>query len=60
VPGFAMLVRVTIGGVTQWIRPTEIWRTSRVSGARRGGNLDVDADFYVMKRETMRAIPDVS
>jgi aminopeptidase N len=60
VPGFAMPVRVTIGGVTQWIRPTEIWRTSRVSGARRGGNLDVDADFYVMKRETMRAIPDVS
>jgi hypothetical protein len=60
VPGFAMPVRVTIGGVTQWIRPTEIWRTARVSGARRGGALEVDPNFYVTKRESMRAIPDVS
>ena len=60
VPGFAMPVRVTIGGVRQWLRPTEIWRTTRVSGARRGGELEVDPNFYVTKRELMRAIPDVS
>ena len=60
VPGFAMPVRVTVGGVRQWLRPTEIWRTTRVSGARRGGELDVDPDFYVTTRELTRAIPDVS
>jgi aminopeptidase N len=60
VPGFAMPVRVTIGGVQQWLRPTEIWRTTRVSGARRGGELVVDPDFYVTTRELTRAIPDVS
>jgi hypothetical protein len=60
VPGFAMPVRVTIGGVRQWLRPTEIWRTTRVSGARRGGELAVDPDFYVTTRELTRAIPDVS
>lgn len=60
VPGFAMPVRVSIGGVRQWLRPTEIWRTSRVSGARRGGELTVDADFYVTSRQLTRAIPDVS
>ena len=60
VPGFAMPVRVTIGGVRQWLRPTEIWRTSRVSGAKKSGTLDVDPDFYVTSREYDRAIPDVS
>jgi aminopeptidase N len=60
VPGFVMPVRVTIGGVRQWLRPSEIWRTTRLSGARRGGTLEVDKDFYIMTREMMRAIPDVS
>jgi aminopeptidase N len=60
VPGFQMPVRVTIGGVRQWLRPTEIWRTSGVPGARGGGDLQVDPDFYVTKRELTRAIPDVS
>jgi hypothetical protein len=60
VPGFVMPVRVTIGGVRQWLRPTEIWRTTRVSGARLGGELEVDPGFYVTKRELTRAIPDVS
>ena len=60
VPGFAMPVRVNIGGVRQWLRPTEIWRTTRVSGARQGGQLEVDSSFYVTKRELTRAIPDVS
>jgi hypothetical protein len=46
--------------VRQWLRPTEIWRTTRVSGARRGGELVVDPDFYVTRRELTRAIPDVS
>jgi hypothetical protein len=55
-----MPVRVTIGGVRQWLRPTEIWRTSRVSGARKGGTLEVDQNFYVTSREYDRAIPDVS
>lgn len=60
VPGFAMPVRVTIGGVRQWLRPGEIWRTARASGAKRDGTLVVDADFYVTTRELARAIPDVS
>jgi hypothetical protein len=60
VPGFMMPVRVTIGGVRQWLRPSEIWRTTRVSGARRGGTLEVDPDYYITTREFMRAIPDVS
>jgi len=60
VPGFVMPIRVTIGGVRQWLRPSEIWRTTRVSGARRDGTLEVDPDFYVTTREMMRAIPDVS
>jgi hypothetical protein len=60
VPGFAMPVRVNVGGVKQWLRPTEIWRTTRVSGARKGGQLEVDPDFFVTKRELGRAIPDVS
>ena len=60
VPGFVMPVRVTIGGVRQWLRPSEIWRTTRVSGARRGGTLEVDPDYYITTREFMRAIPDVS
>jgi aminopeptidase N len=60
VPGFAMPVRVNVGGVRQWLRPTEIWRTTRVSGARKGGQLEVDPDFFVTKRELGRAIPDVS
>ena len=60
VPGFVMPVHVTIGGVRQWLRPSEIWRTTRLSSARRGGSLEIDPDFYVTKRELMRAIPDVS
>jgi hypothetical protein len=60
VPGFAMPVRVAIGGVRQWLRPTEIWRTTRVAGARREGTLVVDEDFYVMTRALERAIPDIS
>jgi aminopeptidase N len=60
VPGFAMPVRVNVGGVRQWLRPTEIWRTTRVSGARKGGQFEVDPDFFVTKRELGRAIPDVS
>src|SRR3954470_15507735 len=60
VPGFAMPVRVNVGGVKQWLRPTEIWRTTRVSGARKSGQLEVDPDFFVTKRELGRAIPDVS
>jgi aminopeptidase N len=60
VPGFAMPVRVNVGGVKQWLRPTEIWRTTRVSGARKGGQLEVDPNFFVTKRELGRAIPDVS
>src|SRR5690349_24684005 len=60
VPGFAMPVRVTIGGVVHWLRPTEIWKTTRVAGARRDGQLVVDPDFYVTTRALTRAIPDVS
>ena len=60
VPGFVMPVRVTIGGVRQWLRPSEIWRTTRIASVRRGGTLEVDPDFYVTKRELARAIPDVS
>ena len=60
VPGFVMPVRVTIGGVRQWLRPSEIWRTTRIASARRDGTLEIDPDFYVMKRELTRAIPDVS
>ena len=60
VPGFTMPVRVTIGGVRQWLHPGEIWRTTRVAGARRDGTLVVDPDFYITTRELPRAIPDVS
>ena len=60
VPGFAMPVRATIGGVRHWLRPTETWKTARLSGARRGGTLVVDPDFYVNSIELGRAIPDVS
>jgi hypothetical protein len=55
-----MPVRAKISGVEQWLRPTEIWKTARLAGARRGGQLVVDSDFYVMSRELGRAIPDVS
>jgi len=60
VPGFTMPVRATVSGVEHWLRPTEIWKTARLAGARRGGQLVVDQDFYVMSRELARAIPDVS
>jgi len=60
VPGFTMPVRATVSGVEHWLRPTEIWKTARLAGARHGGQLVVDQDFYVMSRDLARAIPDVS
>ena len=60
VPGFAMPVRVTIGGIKQWLRPGETWHTARVRAARAGSSLAVDPDFYVTARQMSRAIPDVS
>jgi len=55
-----MPVRVSIGGVRQWLRPTEIWGSTRLGGGRAGATLVVDPDFYITARELTRAIPDVS
>ncbi|HKW09758.1 MAG TPA: M1 family metallopeptidase [Gemmatimonadaceae bacterium] len=60
VPGFTMPVRVSIGGVRHWLRPTEIWGSTRLAGGRAGAPLVVDPDFYITTRELTRAIPDVS
>jgi aminopeptidase N len=60
VPGFAMPVRVIVDGVRQWLHPVEMWRTSKIQGARAGGTLTVDPDFYVTARQVTRAIPDVN
>jgi aminopeptidase N len=60
VPGFAMPVRVTVAGVRQWLRPGELWKTTRLRGARAGSALSIDPDFYVTSRQMSRAIPDVN
>jgi len=48
VPGFAMPVRVTVGGETKLLRPTESWQTTTVPS---GATLTVDRNFYVTARD---------
>jgi aminopeptidase N len=51
VPGFAMPVRVTLGGRPyRWLRPTERWQTVRVA-LPAGTPVIADPSFYVWTRE---------
>jgi aminopeptidase N len=55
VPGFAMPVRVTLGGRPfRWLRPTEAWQTLRVA-APPGTAVIADPSFYVWTREASGA-----
>jgi aminopeptidase N len=47
VPGFDMPVRVTVGGESRLLRPTESWQTATVPS---GASLAVDRNFYVLTR----------
>lgn len=50
VPGFAMPVRVTLGGQPyRWLRPSEQWQTLDAT-VPAGGDLAVDPNFYVWQR----------
>jgi aminopeptidase N len=56
VPGFAMPVRVTLGGRPfRWLHPTEEWQTLRAAGAPLPAGTPVIADpsFYVWSREAV-------
>jgi aminopeptidase N len=48
VPGFDMPVKVTVGGVTQVLHPTEQWQGMAAPGA--AGSFTVDRNFYVVAR----------
>jgi hypothetical protein len=55
VPGFAMPVRVTLGGRPfQWLRATEQWQTLRVA-LPAGTPVIADPSFYVWTREASGA-----
>ena len=55
VPGFAMPVRVTLGGAPfRWLRPTERWQTLRVA-TKPGTAVIADPSFYVWTREASGA-----
>jgi len=47
VPGFDMPVRVTVGGESRLLHPTEAWQTATVPS---GASLAVDRNFYVLTR----------
>ncbi|MFN2636514.1 MAG: M1 family metallopeptidase [Gemmatimonadaceae bacterium] len=58
VPGFAMPVRVTTApGRFDWIRPTESWKTTRISIASPE-NFRVDENFYVFGIDLLKPATD--
>jgi len=54
VRGFAMPVKVTTSsGVSSWIRPTESWKTARVT-LSRPEDFRVDENFYVVPKDLLK------
>ena len=49
VPGFAMPVRVSVGGDSRLLRPTEVWQETTIPA---GAALTVDRNFYVTVHHT--------
>ena len=58
VPGFAMPVRASVApGRLAWIRPTESWKTMRVS-LSNAAEFQVDPNFYVLSKDLLKPATD--
>ena len=58
VPGFAMPLKVTTAtDRLEWIRPTEIWKTTTIS-ITRPEDFRVDENFYVVAKDLLKPATD--